>query len=255
MELRRVEAVFAEDLLKLSPRALGYIDILWALHKIGAVVPMKFVTFQLEVDEAIENKIMFLSEMKLIVWHALGTLGKNKDTNVFLSLDKQFANFIIDKEPLTKDMFAELTFGYAGQKLIGFCRNKLTDFITTVLSLIIRYATPEKPAFVGRIYRESTRTWNAPPIECKEILNYYLNRFLGLIKIEDGIMINLSEKAVKRISNDEEVFKAYQEEYKPEAVEKEEKPVEKPTEKPVIKYYSKEEEGRLRKLRQYFPWV
>lgn len=255
MELRKVEAAFVEDLLKLSPRASDYVDILWILHKIGTIVPIKFVTFQLETDEDVKNKIKFLSETRLIVWHAFGTSGEVEDANIFLSLDKDFANFVIDKEPLTKDMFAALTFEYAGQKLIGFCRNELTDFITAMLFLIIKYATPEKPTFVGRIVRELNRSWGVSPLECKEVLNYYVDRLLGLVKIEDGILINLSRKAVKRISKDEEILKAYEEEYKPEVIEKEEKAVEKPIEKPVAKYYSEEEEERLRKLRQQFPWM
>lgn len=53
----RVESVFAEDLLELSPKALEYADILWMVHNMSMPVPLKFIFFHLSEHQPweIEN--------------------------------------------------------------------------------------------------------------------------------------------------------------------------------------------------------
>ena len=252
----RVENVFVADLLELSPKAAEYVDVLWTIHKMSIPVPLKFISFYFGECRLweVENKIKILSEAKLITWFGRGkfdvdSFGKLatdlENTEIFLQLNEGLNTLISDKKPMTKDAFREIVFEYAGNDIMFYCRNQLTDFLITALQKIILDAEPVKPMFIGKLIRDLCDVWRISSYECRQILYYYMNKFLDLIKVEDGIFVNLSEKSVEKVGRDPELFKIYIKEYKPEPIR-----IEKPeTQVPKWDY------EKLKQIRQYFPWV
>lgn len=251
--MNKVEDVFVADLLELSPRANEYADIVWMVYKMSSPVPLKFVTFHLSEYEPTQvmNKIKILTEANLISWFARGIepttddLMKNEETQIFLMLGKDFNSLILEKGSLTRDNFRRLVYDFAGGKLVFYCKNKLTDFVLSLLSFVIYHATPEKPIFIGKLVREISSIWRVSQKECKEILSYYLDKFLELVKIENGILVNLSTRGIEKLRKDEELFNIYSERYKPEKfkIEKTSPPI------------SESDFGKLKELKKHFSWI
>lgn len=249
----KVESVFAEDLLELSPKALEYVEILWMVHNMSLPVPLKFISFHLGQYQPweIENKIKIMSESGLITWFGGGelnsdSLGKSlidaESSKIFVTLDNKLKSLLAEKNPSDKDAFKNIVFNYAGKRIMFYCRNKLIDFLVTALQMIILDAEPKKPVFMGKLIRDLYSIWKISPYEIKQILYYYMHKFLGLVEIEDGIFIKLSEKAIKKMEKDNELFKIYTKEYRPEIK----------IEPPSTPIWSGEE---LKKIREQFPWV
>ena len=244
-----LENVFVVDLLELSPKAIEYADILWLIYKMKAPVPLKFVSFHLNEYQPfeIENKLKILSEAKLIEWfgHGKYSIGKPiaafENSEIFLLLSKELNSIISDKE-VTQDAFRNMIFEHAGNKLLFYCSNKLIEFLITALSKIILDASPSKPIFIGKLIRELCSMWRISLQECKQILYYYLYKFLNLIEIEDGIFVNISYKAFNKIRQDQELLKIYFKQYKPKLE----------IQKPIMRHWNDKE---AEKLRKHFPWV
>ncbi len=248
----KVESVFVEDLLELSPKATEYADILWMIHNMSMPAPLKFIAFHLSEHQPweVENKIKILSESGLITWFGSGEINSDllgkylsevEGTEIFVTLDNKLKS-LITVQNISKDDFKNIVFNYAEKKIVFYCRNKLIDFLVTALQIIILDAEPNKPIFIGKLIRELYSVWKISPQESKQILYYYLYKFLDLIKIEDSIFVNLSEKAIKKMEKDNELFKIYTKEYKPEGK----------IELPAPTLWSDEE---LKKIRQQFPLV
>jgi hypothetical protein len=86
--------------------------------------------------------------------------------------------------------------------------------LSTVMAAIITYATPEEPAFLNKVIRAAgedaggnvtTESLN----QSKDILEYYLHKYLDLVQPVGSFAVNLSGKAVQIVARNPELSGVY----------------------------------------------
>lgn len=200
MDIRKeIETIFAKDLLELSPKAAEFIDIAWFVSKIGNT-PLSLLS--MHYDNA-EEKMQALANISILKWFAKGVVKKGEKKNItFVSINETLSG-------LSKELFKKIFIAGYGSEIFKFCRTNLTNCLTTLLAAIIIYATPEKPAYLNKVIRIASKEEGMPISKCKELTEFYLEKYLNLVKIKNS-SINLSEKAMERIKN-KELWKIYSE--------------------------------------------
>ncbi len=246
MMLEIIEKAFAPELLSVSSKASRLSDFIWTVFRIGGTVPVNTLSEQFEkAGEYVE----VLSKAGILRYSLGGFINKSQrkeSISVFVSEDftGQLSRGSRRKE------FEDKLFRMYGDKLIGFCRTDLTEPLAVMLTSVIFFATPNKPIFVNMVVRKGAKVCLKTHVECKDLLDYYLHKFLGLIAFESGSTINLSVRSKQRVRAYPKIWEMYIREYK-------EKPKEEELRSPVVERrppptkVSEEE----KKLRGYFPWL
>jgi hypothetical protein len=241
-----IEKAFARELLAVSSKASRLIDFTWSVYNIGGTVPVNTVTDQFEEAKEFVSILSKAGMMRYSLGGFINKEQKKESVSVYVSEDvlKLVARGGSRKE------FEEALFKDFGERLIPYCRSDLTECLAVMLTSTIFYATPQKPVFMGAVVRKAEKVCMKNYMECKDILDYYLHRFLGLVNVETGSMLNLSVRSQQRIRHYPKVWDMYMREYKSKEGAKAEEPrVEK---KPPAKPELTEQE---KKLRGYFPWL
>ena len=170
-----------------------------------------------------------LSKAGIIRYSLGGFISKDhrkESVSVYISedFDKLLASGIKRKE------FENVLFRNYGDRLVPFCRSDLTEPLAAMLTSIIFYATPDKPVFVNTVVRKAAKVCIKRYVECKDMLDYYLHKFLGLVTFDTGSLINLSVRSKQRVRAFPKIWAMYTRvpAEKPKEAEKEEMKIEKP---------------------------
>ena len=242
--LEFVERAFAPELLRVSPYANDLVDFLWTVYNMGGNISthVLFEQFPLANDY-----ITPLSKAGLVRYALGGFMNKNlKKESIIVSIDGDFEK-VAAGQTNRKD-FEDLVFRNYGEKLIPHCRSVLTEPLAIMLTSVIYYATPSTPVFVNKVVRRAARMSMKSQIQCRDWLDYYLHRFLGLVAFETVSMVNLSVRSKQRIMNYQKVWELYSTEHKDKI--KDEPKADEP--KKLSSIVTSEQE---RKLKSYFPWM
>lgn len=246
-----IEKAFAPELLLVSNKAAKLMDFAWTVKNIGGVVPITAIGEQFDKsDEMVEA----LSKAGILRYSMGGFINRDQK--------KQSISVAVNE-----DILAQLPKGYRrkdfenavyrnhGEKIIASCRSNLTEPLTVMLTSIIFYATPDKPVFSNTIVRRASKVCMRSHMECQNILDYYLHRFLGLVTFETGSLVNLSVRAKQRVRIYPKLWDMYARPYQEKPKEEEVRPrlvpqITRPTSNPTTKGDEQE-----KKLKGYFPWL
>ena len=173
---------------------------------------------------------------------------KKQSLSVLLSED---LSGLAERRPKRKE-FEGIVFRNHGEKLVTHCRTGLTEPLAVMLTSIIFYATPDKPVFSNTIVRRASKVSMKSHIECQNILDYYLYRFLGLVTLEGGSLINLSVRSKQRIRMYPKLWDLYT---RPYAEKPKEEEMERDAHLQQIRPPPPKATEQEKKLRGYFPWL
>ena len=248
--IENIEIAFAPELLGVSNKAAQIVDFIWTIHNIGGTVPVNALSEQFEKTD---EYVSILSKAGIIRYSLGGFISKDhrkESVSVHISedFDKMLASGVKRKE------FENALFRNYGDKLVPFCRSELTEPLAAMLTSVIFFATPDKPVFVNTVVRKAAKVCIRRYVECKDMLDYYLHKFLGLVTFETGSMINLSVRSKQRVRAFPKIWEMYMRvpPEKPKEEKAEEIKITKPEPRRVVSGKVSEQE---KKLRGYFPWL
>ncbi len=245
--LQTVERAFAPELLSVSHRAGRLADFSWAVSSIGEAVPVKVISGQFPDAEEL---VTVLSKSG-VLRYALGGFINRDQRKLSLSVQLDPRLSALPGNGMRRKEFEAVLFREFGERLIPHCRTALTEPLAAMLTSVIFYATPGKPVFSNTIVTRASRTCIMTHSECQDMLDYYLHRFLGLVSMDSGSLVNLSVRSVQRAKAHPAIWEMYVKGRAERCVEKERTNAEAAAQKPPPPEMSYEE----RKLRSYFPWI
>ena len=248
--LDTIEKAFAQELLKVSHNAGRIMDFAWTLYKIGGAVPLKVVAEQFPDAEDFVSK---LSKAGMARYAMGGIITKGQaEQSISVSLREEVLSLF--SPGVRRKEFEDTIYRNFGDRLIQSCKSDITEPLTVMLASVIFFATPQKPVFSNTIIRKAAKQCMRDHSECKDLLDYYLNRFLGLISFDMGSMINLSVRSKQRVRMYPRIWQMYvtdQKNKNPQETEKREAELpRRPERKPESKMSEQE-----KKLKAYFPWL
>jgi len=243
--LEIIESAFAQELLSVSSKASQLADFIWTVFNIGGTVPVNALSDQF--DHAGEH-VDVLAKTGIIRYSLGGFINKSQrkeSISVFISED--LAKMLVPG--IKRKDFENILFRNYGDRLMPYCRSELTEPLAVMLTSVLFYATPDSPVFVNTVIRKGVKVCMLSYVECKDILDYYMHKFLGLVTFETGSMINLSVRSKQRARAYPKIWEMYLKAHKEKPREEEMKM---PEEKRVVPSKVSEQEKRLR---GYFPWL
>lgn len=205
--ISNVKKAFMAEFIKLSPKTNEIAQISWFLFMIGGSVRADILKMRFpDVEKDLENMI----EMNII--RHMG--GGDDDVIVFT---ENFESSLLKKnldEISFEDIYDALVEGHGAD--IGN-RYKLDDFIdglSAVLATIVINATPEEPAFLNKVLRDSSSSFGGEPTpesvsKAKNMLEYYLFKYLGLVQPIGSFAVNLTPKGVDVVKRHPELLDVY----------------------------------------------
>ncbi len=239
--IQLVDELFAKDILKVSTTANDFVEFAWTLYKIGGFVPLDVLSYYTDI----EDKVNIMSKVGVVSWSTAGVGMDFSKKAIAVSLENSFSAEL--QRGIDKDKFREILFDKFGKDMIRYCKTGLTKSISYMIAYTIKMAEPDKPVLSSKIARLASNTGIKPLKESSNILSFYMDKFLGLIKFE-GERVNLSEKSVNTIKNNSFLWNAYQIEYK-----------DKDPDAPQIvddsKYRDYQSENIQKSLKSQFPWM
>ena len=248
--LEQIEKAFAPELLSVSHKATKLMDFAWAVCNIGGAMPISAV--QTQFTNA-EEYVSILSKAGVMRYAMGGFINRDqKKQSLSISLSENMLG--LPSKGVKRKEFETMVFRDHGDKLISHCRSDLTEPLSVMLTSIIFYATPDKPAFANSVVRKAAKVSMKTHVECQNILEYYLHRFLGLITFETGSLLNLSVRSQQRVRNYPKLWETYVRPYQDREKPKEEV-IKRPS--PVVETRppptkASEQEKRIK---AYFPWL
>lgn len=246
-----IEKAFAHELLLVSHKAAKLMDFVWTIKNIGGVVPITAIQQQFEnADEMVEA----LSKAGVLRYAMGGFINRDqKKQSISVTVNEDILASL-PKDYRRKD-FENAVYRNHGDKIMPNCRSDLTEPLAVMLTSIIFFANIDKPVFSNTIVRRAAKVCMRSHLECQNILDYYLHRFLGLVTFETGSLVNLSVRSKQRVRMFPKIWemyaRAYQEKPKPEEVRPRLVPqITRPTATPTTKASEQE-----KKLKGHFPWL
>ena len=241
--LDMVETAFAPELLGVSMKAGRLADFAWAAYKIGGTIPM--TAFQGQFEKA-EEYVSLLSKTGVMRYALGGFINRDqKRESLSVCINEDFKKLLAPNA--RRKEFGEILFRNFGERMMPYCRTELTEPLAVMLTSIIFYATPDKPAFVNIVLRKASKASMRSYIECNEMLDYYLNKFLGLVALESGSLINLTVRSKQRIRSFPKIWDMYVTEHRAKTEEIPKQEHKSPPSESIME--------QERKLRGYFPWL
>ncbi len=201
------EKAFLGEFIRLSPKINELSEILWFVFRMGGSVSNNIITPRFpDASGDLKN----LVEMGIL---------KEMDTGneKMVAFSEKFETRLINKnlnDISVTDIFDTIVDGYS--KDMGK-RYKLDDLIkrlSTVISAVITYATPEEPAFLNKVFRAVGQNIDGEATpeslnQAKELLEYYLFKYLGLIQPVGSFAVNLSTRAAQVVAKNPTLLEAY----------------------------------------------
>jgi hypothetical protein len=221
------EKAFLGEFIRLSPKINELSEILWFVFRMGGSVSSNIITPRFpDAGKDLEN----LVDMGILKEMDAGT-------EKVVAFSERFESKLLNKnlsDITVTDIFDTIVDGYSRDLGKRYKLDELIKRLSTVLSAVITYATPEEPAFLNKVFRAVSETLSgevtpASLNQAKELLEYYLFKYLGLVQPVGSFAVNLSVRAAEVIGKDQELLDAYKSRHKGSvAVKKVEKPVEAP---------------------------
>ncbi len=244
-----IEKAFAPELLSISQKANGLVEFAWTIYNIGGTIPVTALDKQFQKTE---NIVADLSKAGVLRYAMGGFINRDqKKLSLSVTLSEDLARQLPEK--VSRKDFEKILFRDYGEKIIPLCRTDLTEPLAAMITSIIFYATPERPAFSNTIVRRSAKVSLKTHLECQNILEYYLHRFLGLVTFETGSLINLSVRSKQRARAYPKIWEMYVRPFREK--EKNEEPVPKVFTSPPRTPSTDKESEQEKKLKGYFPWL
>ncbi|MBN2330452.1 MAG: hypothetical protein JXC85_01430 [Candidatus Aenigmarchaeota archaeon] len=205
--LESTEKAFMGEFIRLSPKINELSEILWFVFRMGGSVSSNIITPRFpDASKDLENLVGMgiLKEMDA---------GNEK----VVAFSERFETKLINKnlsDINVSDIFDTLVDGYSKDLGKRYKLDELIKRLSTVLSSVITYATPEEPAFLNKVFRSVSEELSgdvtpASLNQAKELLEYYLFKYLGLVQPVGSFAVNLSVKAAQVVGKDPDLVAAY----------------------------------------------
>jgi hypothetical protein len=219
------EKAFLGEFIRLSPKINELSEILWFVFRMGGSVSSNIITPRFpDAGEDLKNLVEMgiLTEM---------TAGSEK----VVAFSDKFESRLINKnlnEISVTDIFDTLVDGYSKDMGKRYKLDELIGRLSTVIASVINYATPEEPAFLNKVFRSVSADISGEVTpeslgQAKELLEYYLFKYLGLVQPVGSFAVNLSAKAAQVVAKNPDLLDAYKSKGKAQtAPKKPEKPPE-----------------------------
>ena len=201
------EKAFLGEFIRLSPKINELSEILWFVFRMGGSISNNIITPRFpDADGDLKN----LVEMGI-----LKEMDAGNDKVVAFS--ETFETKLIRKnlnDISVTDIFDTLVNGYSKELGKRYKLNELIKNLSTVISSVISYATPEEPAFLNKVFRSVSENISGEVTpeslnKSKELLEYYLYKYLGLIQPVGSFAVNLSTRAAQVVAKNQQLLDAY----------------------------------------------
>lgn len=194
-----IKKTFQKELMGLSPKVNELAEVIWFVFKMGGSAPTAVISSRFQnFNEDLGN----LKE--------LGILRTINDVTIFA---EGFENRLLRKninEITIEDVHTTMLESYSAKLAEKYSLDELIDPISTVLSVIINSTTPDQPVFLSKLLRSIKDALKVEDLgKSKEVLEYYLMKYLGLVELAGSYGVNLSEKAREIVQANSELFEAY----------------------------------------------
>ena len=216
------EKAFLGEFIRLSPKINELSEILWFVFRMGGSVSNNIITPRFpdangDVTNLVEMGI--LKEM---------TAGNEK----VVAFSEKFEEKLINKnlnDITVTDIFDTLVEGYSKEMGKRYKLNELMKRLSTVIASVINHATPEQPAFLNKVFRSVSEEMGGEVTpesinQAKELLEYYLFKYLGLVQPVGSFAVNLSARATQIVAKNNDLLNAYKSGAKIQAPAKNEGP-------------------------------
>ncbi len=217
------EKAFLGEFIRLSPKINELSEILWFVFRMGGSVSNNIITPRFpDADGDIKN----LVEMGIL---------KEMDAGAdkVVAFTEKFESKLINKnlnDIAVTDIFDTLVEGYSKDMGKRYKLDELIKRLSTVIASVISYATPEEPAFLNKVFRSVSADISGDVTpeslnQAKELLEYYLYKYLGLVQPVGSFAVNLSARAAQVVAKNPDLLDAYKTGNKePSPAKKAEKP-------------------------------
>lgn len=200
------ERAFLGEFIKLSPKVNELSEILWFIFRMGGSVTRGVITPRFpDADVDIRNMV----EMGI-----LREMESGKDRVITFS--DGFEGRLITKnlsDITVNDIFDMLVDIYPKEMGRRYRLTELMKNLSSVMAAVITYATPDEPAFLNKVFRavgeEKAEVTPESLNQAKEMLEYYLNKYLGLVQPVGSFAVNLSGKAAQLVAKSPELSSVY----------------------------------------------
>jgi hypothetical protein len=205
--IETTEKAFLGEFIKLSPKINELSEILWFVFRMGGSVSNNIITPRFpdangDVKNLVEMGI--LKEMDA---------GNEK----VVAFSEKFEAKLINKnlnDITVNDIFDTLVEGYSKEMGKRYKLNELMKRLSTVIASVINHATPEQPAFLNKVFRSVSEEMGGEVTpeslnQAKELLEYYLFKYLGLVQPVGSFAVNLSARATQVVAKNHELLELY----------------------------------------------
>ena len=217
------EKAFLGEFIRLSPKINELSEILWFVFRMGGSVSSSIITPRFpdaggDLKNLVEMGI--LREMDA---------GNEKVVTFSEKFESRLINKNLNDISVT-DIFDTIVDGYSKDVGKRYKLDELIKRLSTVISAVISYATPEEPAFLNKVFRAVSHDMGGEVTpeslsQAKELLEYYLFKYLGLVQPVGSFAVNLSTRAAQVVAKNPDLLEAYKNKAK-ETARKTEKPPE-----------------------------
>lgn len=223
--IETAEKAFLGEFIRLSPKINELSEILWFVFRMGGSISNNIITPRF--PEA-EGDVRNLVEMGILKEMATGN-------EKVVAFSEKFETKLINKnlnDITVTDIFDTLVDGYSKEMGKRYKLNELMKRLSTVMASVIDHATPEQPAFLNKVFRSVSEELGGEVTpeslnQAKELLEYYLFKYLGLVQPVGSFAVNLSARATQIVAKNNELLEVYKTGIKTHAaVKKEENPPE-----------------------------
>jgi len=205
--LESTERAFMGEFIRLSPKINELSEILWFVFRMGGSVSSNIITPRFpDAGKDLQNLV------------GMGIMKEmDAGTEKVVAFSERFESKLINKnlsDISVTDIFDTLVDGYSKDLGKRYKLDELIKRLSTVLSAVITYATPEEPAFLNKVFRAvsgsiSGEVTPASLNQAKELLEYYLFKYLGLVQPIGSFAVNLSVRAAQVVGKDPDLLSAY----------------------------------------------
>ncbi|MCD6496648.1 MAG: hypothetical protein J7K54_05235 [Candidatus Aenigmarchaeota archaeon] len=220
--IEATEKAFLGEFIRLSPKINELSEILWFVFRMGGSVSNNIITPRFpDADGDLKNLVEMgiMKEMEA---------GNEK----IVAFSEGFESKLIKKnlnDISVTDIFDTLVEGYSRDLGKRYKLDELMKRLSTVIAAVVNYATPEEPAFLNKVYRTVSENISGEVTpeslnQAKELLEYYLYKYLGLIQPVGSFAVNLSTRAAQVVARNPVLLEAYKNRGKEAPAKKAEKP-------------------------------
>jgi hypothetical protein len=225
--IETTEKAFLGEFIRLSPKINELSEILWFVFRMGGSVSNNIITPRFpDANGDVQN----LVEMGILKEMAAGN-------EKVVAFSEKFEAKLINKnlnDITVTDIFDTLVEGYSKEMGKRYKLNELMKRLSTVIASVINHATPEQPAFLNKVFRSVSEEMGGEVTpeslnQAKELLEYYLFKYLGLVQPVGSFAVNLSSRAAQVVAKNNDLLDAYKSGLKaraPAPLKKEENPPE-----------------------------